>query len=189
MYSPTGNGLPVVKLSNAGAGVVTLDPIAASRKSTWVRDSIFQAPPSGTTLVKSYYYKNSRVPNTWMTFVYKFPKGLTNVNQIELIPDNTYENTKVSLETRNFYVDNMMFSMTADPIIFSALPKTKETSVSKMFVTRDQLYFSLKQNEKVNVNIYDISGRVLANLLSGQNVKTGMFSVAMTQLNTGIYIF
>jgi hypothetical protein len=188
MYSPTGNGLPVVKLSNAGAGVVTLDPIAASRKSTWVRDSIFQAPPSGTTLVKSYYYKNSRVPNTWMTFVYKFPKGLTNVNQIELIPDNTYENTKVSLETRNFYVDNMMFSMTADPIIFSALPKTKETSVSKMFVTRDQLYFSLKQNEKVNVNIYDISGRVLANLLSGQNVQTGMFSVAMPQLNTGIYI-
>jgi hypothetical protein len=188
MHSPTGNGLPIIKLSNAGAGVVTLEPIASSRKSTWVRDSIFQDPPSGTTLVKSYYYKNSRVPNTWMTFVYKFPKGLTNVNQIELVPDNTFENTKRTQETRNFYVDNMMFSMTADPVIFSALPKTKETSVSKMFVTREQLFFSLKQNEKVNVNIYDISGRKLANLLSSQYIETGMFSVALPQLNSGIYI-
>jgi hypothetical protein len=188
MYSPTGNGLPIVKLSNAGASVVTLDPITTSRKSTWARDSIFQEPASGTALVKSYFYKNSRVPNTWMTFVYKFPKGLTNVNQIEICPDNTYENTKRTMETRTFYVDNMMFSMTADPVIFSALPKTKETSVSKMFVTRDQLYFSLKQNEKVSANIYDISGKKIANLLSSQSVGTGMFSVALPQLLSGIYI-
>lgn len=188
MHSPTGNGLPVVKLSNAGAGVVTLDPIASSRKSTWVLDSIFQEPSSGTNPVRSYYYKNSREPNAWMTFVYKFPKGLTNINQIEILPDNTFENTKRTNETRNFYVDNMMFSMTADPVIFSALPKTKETTVSKMFVTRDQLYFSMKQNEKVNVTIFDVSGRRVANLLSGQNVDTGMFSVALPQLKTGVYI-
>lgn len=188
MHSPTGNGLPVVKLSNAGAGVVTLEPIASSRKSTWALDSIFQEPSSGTNPVRSYYYKNSREPNTWMTFVYKFPKGLTNVSQIELIPDNTYENTKRTQETRNFYVDNMLFSMTADPIIFTALPRTKETTVAKMFVTRDQLYFSMKQNEKVNVNIYNVSGQRVANLLSGQRVDTGMFSVALPQLNSGIYI-
>jgi hypothetical protein len=81
-----------------------------------------------------------------------------------------------------------MFSMTADPIIFSALPKTKETTVSKMFVTRDQLFFSLKQNEKVNVNIYDVAGRKVANLLSGQNIETGMFSVTLPELCNGVYI-
>ena len=183
MYSPTGNGLPIVKI-----GGLTLDPIVESRKSTWVKDSIFQDPSSGTIPVKSYFYKNSRETNVWKTYVYRFTKGLTNVSQIELLPDNTYENTKRTNETRNFYVDNMMFSMTADPIIFSALPKTKETTVSKMFVTRDQLFFSLKQNEKVNVNIYDVAGRKVANLLSGQNIETGMFSVTLPELCNGVYI-
>jgi hypothetical protein len=182
MYSPVERGLPIVKLSNAGSGAVQLEPINESRKPGFAKDSLVW----GT--VKQYYWKNARYANEWRTYAFKFPKGLAQINQVELCPDNAFDNTKRAQETRNFYVDNIIFSMTPDPIIFSAIPQTKETIVSKMFVTRDQLFFSLKNSEKVNARMYDISGKLVANLLNNQTVEAGMYSVVMPALNTGIYI-
>ncbi len=188
MYSPVERGLPIVKLSNAGAGVVILEPVNESRKPGFSKDSLMQEPASGTTPVKQYFWKNAKYANEWRTYAFKFPKGLTQVNQIEFCPDNAFDNTKRTQETRNYYVDNIIFSMTPDPIIFSAIPQTKETPVSKMFITRDQLFFSLKTSENVNVRMFDVSGRLIANLLNNQPVDAGMYSVAVPTLQSGVYI-
>jgi len=183
MYSPVEKGLPIIKI-----GGLSIDPIVASRKSTWEKDSVMQNPPSGTNLVKSYFYKNSREANKWSTYAFKFAKGLTQISQVEIVPDNTFDNTKRTLETRTFYVDNILFSMTPDPITISAIPSTKETGITKMFVTRDQLFFSLKTAEKVQAVIYDIAGKQVAKILNNQLVDAGMFTVALPELNEGIYI-
>jgi hypothetical protein len=182
MYSPTENGLPVVKI-----GGLTLDPIIESRKPTWVRDSLFQEPSSGTNPVKSYYFKNARYANEWRTYVYKFTKGLTNVSQIEILPDNTFENTKATQETRHFYVDNLLFSMSAEPVVLSALPKVPKTNQHKIFVLEDKVYFELQGNKLVSLKLFDVSGRMIADF-SGKNFTNGLNSITIPQINNGVYI-
>lgn len=182
MYSPVSNGLPQVKI-----GGLTLDPIIASRKSTWERDSIFQEPSSGTNPVRSYFYKNSREPNVWTTYVYKFTKGLTNVSQIEILPDNTYENTKRTQETRHFYVDNMVFSMTADPVVVSSQPKVTRNNQHKMFVHENSLYFELANTRNISLKVFDISGRMLHDM-SNKTYNMGLNSIELPTTKGGVYI-
>lgn len=181
MHSPVGNGLPVVKI-----GGLTLDPIVASRKAGWVKDSVIQATATGT--VKSYFYRNSREANQWVNYVYKFTKGMTNVSQIEILPDNTFENTKRTQEPRHYYVDNLVFSMTADPVVISGLPAGIEKSQYSMFVHGGQLYFELPVAQPVSIRIYDIAGRTVASMAQQLNMMEGMNSMTLPVMNAGIYI-
>ncbi len=182
MYGPTMNGVPVVKLNGN-----TLEPIKSSLKSTAVRDSIFQLQNTGTIPVKQYVWKNARTANEWHTFVFKHNKGLTGINTIEILPDNVYDNTKLTQETRNYYVDNLAFSMTPDMVV-SGLRKNLNTNNFNMYVANNQLFFNLNSNEKVTVNIYDISGRTLSNVLTGMNASQGANSIMLPSLKSGVYI-
>ena len=181
MHSPVGNGLPVVKI-----GGLTLDPIVASRKTGWVKDSVIQATATGT--VKSYFYRNAREANQWVNYVYKFTKGMTNVSQVEILPDNTFENTKRTQETRHFYVDNLLFSMTPDPVLISGLPAGLPESNYSMFVHANELYFELPDAQPVTIRVYDVAGRNVATMAEKLNLIEGMNSMKLPGLHAGIYI-
>ena len=182
MYSPIEQGLPVVKI-----GGLTLDPIIESRKPGWVRDSLLQEPPSGTNPIKSYYYRNARYANEWRTYVYRFTKGLTNVSQIEILPDNAFDNTKLTQVTRHYYVDNLLFSMSAEPVMLSSVPKTMQSNQFKMFVHDQKVYFELQNSNNVSLKMYDVSGRLISDL-SGKAFVNGLNSVSLPATNNGIYI-
>ncbi|MDX9747602.1 MAG: T9SS type A sorting domain-containing protein [Paludibacter sp.] len=181
MHSPVGNGLPVVKI-----GGLTLDPIVASRQQGWVKDSVIQATATGT--VKSYFYRNSRPANQWVNFVYKFTKGMTNVSQIEILPDNTFENTKRTQEIRNYYVDNLIFSMTADPVVISSLPSNLVRKEYNMFVHGNEVIFDLPSAQPVSLRLFDISGRSVAVLADKATMFEGINSMQLPELNSGVYI-
>ncbi|MEI7502919.1 MAG: T9SS type A sorting domain-containing protein [Paludibacter sp.] len=82
------------------------------------------------------------------------------------------------------YIDDISF--TNSP--FTALPKSLVSNPYNMFIANNQLCFELNNSEKVDVKLYDISGRKLAIILN-QVQAAGLNKVTLPEMKSGVYIF
>ena len=126
--------------------------------------------------------------NVWTNYVFSMEKMTESkaINDFQLVVDYTFEDIAAG-EERVFFVDNLVATMTPEPIDAETGVQEVNNDMFHMFIfNNNKLGFELKANANCTVNVYNVTGQCVASM--NQDFISGFNSVNLPVEQNGVYV-